>query len=165
MKKICLVFSIVFFAGIMLAGCSKNDSVTNNVNQAYSMNADINPSDWVINSSSNSATFTLNVGTENINDNNFNQEGVLVYIAPVNGGGSIGEFTQLPISNFNGYDFYVSHAPSELYIDIYETDNSTIIAPTQAYYLKVIFIDAVALAQSGVNTKNYNAVKAAFHLK
>lgn len=165
MKKICLTLLAVVCAGMLFTGCTKDNNVTNEVDQAFSMNADISSSDWTINQNTNSATFTLDVGEENISDKNFNQEGVLVYISPVDDNGNIGEYTQLPVSNFNGYDFYVSHAPNELYIDIYESDNSKIIAPTQKYYLKVIFIDATALSQSSVNTKDYNAVKAAFHLK
>lgn len=167
MKKICLTLLAVVCAGILFTGCSK-DNVTNQVNQAYSMNSDINPSDWKIDASNNMATFTLNVGNENISSDNFNQEGVLVYIALVNSDGNIGEYTQLPATNdpnLNGYDFYTSHAPGEVYIDSYMSDGSKFVTPAQKYYLKVIFIDAVALSQSSVNTKDYNAVKAAFHLK
>lgn len=162
MKKSLFLVVAIIGLGFLFTGCTK--TVTNQVNQAYSMNSDVNPSDWQVSQDGTTATFTLNVGNQNISNDNFNQEGVLVYIAAVDNSGNIGEFTALPVSNYNGYNISVSHVPSSVYVDIRNINGGAVLLPTQKYYLKVVFIDAVALSQSSINLKNYSAVKAAFHL-
>lgn len=166
MKKICLTLLAVVCAGILFTGCTKKEY--SNDLQAETEIFDIKQSDWQLqkdNNNNNYYSFSTNLSSFN-NDIHLNGA-YWAYISLDN------EATYTLLStSFGDYTYYADFDTDPNNNDAYgvtisaiPADNNTP-APSGTVRIKVVSIPSALLqSNSSVNMKDYNAVKAAFHLK
>ncbi|MDE1192549.1 MAG: hypothetical protein PW786_10465 [Arachidicoccus sp.] len=164
MKKISLVFIAIFSFGILFTSCTKDKTITNVVNNSYSDFIDATPQDWQI--SQDGTSFQITYDASSVpNGFVFNTDGVLIFAS-----GDKITYSPLPLTTATINNFYIDFylQDNKVIIELLPSDGSSATSankPTSDFYFNIIFIQPQDLTSSNINTKDYNAVKAAFHIK
>lgn len=169
MKKICLTLLAVVCAGFIFTGCTKDNSVINEVNNAFTKFVHAAPSDWKINSKTGS--FEIAVDASDIpNKYIFNTDGVLIYVSDVNDNKGSGSYWPLPLTNHSLDGFIFDYHLENNFVIIHAipadgSNPSNSNKPSINFYFNLIFIQPQGYSTASAVKNDYNAVKAAFHLK
>lgn len=162
MKKIS--FAIVALVAILgFSNCTKNNTTT--VNNAFSFGKTVSPNQWAPSQDGSSFEFSVDLSKIIPSGFQYQSDGILVYSS------MDGKFydpvpSSVNIPNFSTY-FYVSANIATLVL--YPINGGTVTnsspRPSGNIDFNVVVVQASDLGQiSNINTKDYNAVKAAFHL-
>lgn len=166
MKKILYAFFAIIAIALVAVGCTKTVNNTDTSMQPYSDNFTINSNGW----EANGAGFSHGLDLSDMIDNNtLNSDAVLAYLSLDDGR----NYEALPTTLLDeGINKYVAYSYTHgfdggtynviLYAD--NVDGSQASVPP-AFRVKIVVIPARLIAETDVNLKDYNAVKATFNLK
>lgn len=166
MKRILFGFFAIMTVVLVAVGCTKTVNNTDTSMQPYSDNFTVNSDGWK--KDGTGYIHGLNL-SDMIDANTLNADAVIAYISLDNGR----NYEALPttlldnsLNKFVAYSYTHGVDGSTYNVILYANNvdgSQTSIPPTMK--VKIVVIPARLVAQTDVNLKDYNAVKAAFNLK
>jgi hypothetical protein len=129
--------------GLTTSSCTK--TVTNQVNQVYSITYTIKPGDWLNHSATGPTDFNysyVNLNVPEVDNIVVANGGVVVYLSFDNGT----TFNTIPFV-FNGYTYTTDHSNGQVYIQFHDEVSPSPLPPlpTSNVLAKVVILDGAAL--------------------